>query len=209
MNTAYKEITVELKQKIAFAMMNSKSNAKLASSYGLGVSTLYKVVKGEQTKAAGKTYKKLVALANNQGKLNTSSSTEKKGGVPTPPKSPERVAVTDKPELAFPIQPDPQPARDELQKGMIQDLLTAYKIQKEVVESFKAKLDLTIEKLKSSEDTGLKNFESHSQALNERMDKLDETFETMEKRHKYVSSEVKDLKERVKKLEIRKNPAKF
>lgn len=92
---------------------------------------------------------------------------------------------------------------------MIQDLLTAYKIQKEVVESFKAKLDLTIEKLKSSEDTGLKNFESHSQALNERMDKLDETFETMEKRHKYVSSEVKDLKERVKKLEIRKNPAKF
>lgn len=85
MNTTYKEITVELKQKIAFAMMNSKSNAKLASSYGLGVSTLYKVVKGEQTKATGKTYKKLVALANNQGKLNTSSSTEKKGGVPTPP----------------------------------------------------------------------------------------------------------------------------
>lgn len=209
MNTAYKEITVELKQKIAFAMMNSKSNAKLATSYGLGIATLYNVVKGTQTKATGKTYKKLVALANGQGKLNTDSNTEKKGGVITPPKSPERVAVTDKPELTFPIQPDPQPVRDELQKGIIQDLFTAYKIQKEVVESLKDKLDLVLEKLKNSEDKSLQNFESHNKALTERMDKFDEDFETMEKRHRYVSNEVKDLKERVKKLEIRKNPTKF
>lgn len=209
MNTAYKEITVELKQKIAFAMMNSKNNTKLAVSYGLGIATLYNVVKGTQTKATGKTYKKLVALANGQGKLNTDSNTEKKGGVITPPKSPERVAVTDKPELTFPIQPDPQPVRDELQKGIIQDLFTAYKIQKEVVESLKDKLDLVLEKLKNSEDKSLQNFESHNKALTERMDKFDEDFETMEKRHRYVSNEVKDLKERVKKLEIRNNPAKF
>lgn len=126
-----------------------------------------------------------------------------------PPKSPERVAVTDKPELTFPIQPDPQPVRDELQKGIIQDLFTAYKIQKEVVESLKDKLDLVLEKLKNSEDKSLQNFESHNKALTERMDKFDEDFETMEKRHRYVSNEVKDLKERVKKLEIRKNPTKF
>ena len=78
-----------------------------------------------------------------------------------------------------------------------------------MVESLKDKLDLALEELKNSEDKSLQNFESHNKALNERMDKLDESFETMEKRHGYVSTEVKDLKERVKKLEIRKNPAKF
>lgn len=96
-----------------------------------------------------------------------------------------------------------------MQKGIIQDLFTAYKIQKEVVESLKDKLDLVLEKLKNSEDKSLQNFESHNKALTERMDKFDEDFETMEKRHRYVSNEVKDLKERVKKLEIRKNPTKF
>lgn len=63
--------------------------------------------------------------------------------------------------------------------------------------------------LDESAQRGLDNFERQSKATNKRVDDLETQFETFLERHKYVTSDVKKVKERVKSLEIQLNPTKF
>lgn len=64
-------------------------------------------------------------------------------------------------------------------------------------------------RLSPSAQRGLDNFERQSKATNKRVDDLETQFETFLERHKYVTSDVKKVKERVKSLEIQLNPTKF
>lgn len=180
--------------------------------YHLAARTLYNIVKGKQQKVASDTYSRIIAMLNGEPlqqdkvesqivkKVESTPAVVKPKAVAeaTLPKSEERgntaASVTD--DIAY-------------LKEAFKQLKTLVELNQDLTKSLISRVESASKGLDESAKRGLDNFERQSKATNKRIDDLETQFETFLERHKYVTSDVKKVKERVKSLEIQLNPTKF
>lgn len=180
--------------------------------YHLVVKTLYNIVKGKQQKIRPVTYSRIMAMLNGEPlqqdkvesqivkKAESTSYVAKPKAIDeaTLPKSEERgntaTSVTD--DIAY-------------LKEAFKQLKTLVELNQDLTKSLGLRVESASKGLSESAQRGLDNFERQSKATNKRVDDLETQFETFLERHKYVTSDVKKVKERVKSLEIQLNPTKF
>lgn len=180
--------------------------------YHLAVKTLYNIVKGKQQKVRSDTYSKIIAMLNGEPlqqdkvesqivkKVESTSSIAKPKAIDeaTLPKSEERgntaTSVTD--DIAY-------------LKEAFKQLKMLVELNQDLTKQLSLRVESASKGLEESAQRGLDNFERQSKATNKRVDDLETQFETFLERHKYVTSDVKKVKERVKSLEIQLNPTKF
>lgn len=212
-----KKITQELRQQLALQAA-VQTQRKLAKKSLLSTKTISDVIKGRQKTALDATFQKLVIAANGGSVkgiavssttpsasesqlepsklLNSLVKTSLKVGKPAKNVSENKDKESDSPKL--------KNALEEIKS--LHELLT---LNKELTEMLIKKVNLVQESREDTTKQEIENFRLYSNATNKRLDKLEANFATLLKRHTYQTEENKDLKERVKKLEIKIYPSNF
>ena len=180
--------------------------------YHLAMRTLYNIVKGKQQKVTSDTYSRIIAMLNDEPlkqdkigsqivkKAESASSVAK-------PKAIDEAALLKSEERGNTATS----VIDDIAylKEAFKQLKTLVELNQDLTKSLISRVESASKGLDESAQRGLDNFERQSKATNKRVDDLETQFETFLERHKYVTSDVKKVKERVKSLEIQLNPTKF
>lgn len=203
-----KNVNQDVRQKIALAWALSNDKGKLLKQYGLGINTVLSAIRGDRAYGYHEdTYDKLIALANGtpikKEKL-TKPSMAKPQAKPVA-KSQSTVGETVTPKIS-PAQSD---ANLELLQQKVSELKELFEINHMLTETLINRVDNAKKSMDEETKRSIDNFIRSNAALNKKVDDLGEQFEVLLQRHKYQSDELKSIKERVKKLEIKAWPTKI
>ena len=200
----FKNVNQDVRQKIALVWASSNDKGKLIKQYGLGVNTVLSAIRGDRSYGHhDDTYNKLIALANGtpikKEKLGKSSVAESQA------KSQSTVGETIPPKIS-PAQSD---ASLELLQQKVSELKELFEINHMLTETLMDRVDNATKSMDDETKRSIDNFIRSNEALNKKVDDLGKQFEVLLQRHKYQSDELKNIKERVKKLEIKAWPTKI
>ena len=199
-----KNVNQDVRQKIALAWALSNDKGKLLKQYGLGINTVLSTIRGDREYGYHDgTYNKLIALAN-----GTPVKKEKSVAEPqTKPvaESQSTVGKTITPKIS-PAQSD---ASLELIQQKVSELKELFEINHMLTETLMDRVDNATKSMDEETKRSIDNFIRSNEALNKKVDDLNKQFEVLLQRHKYQSDELKNIKERVKKLEIKAWPTKI
>lgn len=199
-----KNVNQDVRQKIALAWALSNDKGKLLKQYGLGINTVLSAIRGDRSYGYhDDTYNKLIALANGtpikKEKLGESSVAKSQA------KSQSAVGET--------ITPKSSPAQSdtnlELLQQKVSELKELFEINHMLTETLMDRVDNAAKSMDEETKRSIDNFIRSNAALNKKVDDLGKQFEVLLQRHKYQSDELKNIKERVKKLEIKAWPTKI
>lgn len=203
-----KIVNQDVRQKIALAWALSNDKRKLLKQYGLGTNTVLSAIRGDRAYGYhDDTYNKLIALANGtpikKEKLDKSSVAE----------SQAKPVAESQPTVGKTITPKISPAQSdanlELLQQKVSELKELFEINHMLTETLMDRVDNATKSMDEETKQSIDNFIRSNAALNKKVDDLGKQFETLLQRHKYQSDELKNIKERVKKLEIKAWPTKI
>lgn len=203
-----KNVNQDVRQKIALAWALSNDKGKLLKQYGLGINTVLSAMRGDRTYGYREdTYDKLIALANGapikKEKLTKPSMAKPQAKPATKSQSTVGEAITPK------ISPTQSDASWELLQQKVSELKELFEINHMLTETLIDRVDNATKSMDEETKQSIDNFIRSNAALNKKVDDLGKQFEVLLQRHKYQSDELKNIKERVKKLEIKAWPTKI
>ena len=203
-----KIVNQDVRQKIALAWALSNDKRKLLKQYGLGTNTVLSAIRGDRAYGYHDgTYNKLIALANGtpikKEKLGQSSVAESQAKPVAESQSTVGKTITPK------ISPAQSDASFELLQQKVSELKELFEINHMLTETLTDRVDNATKSMDEETKRSIDNFIRSNEALNKKVDDLNKQFETLLQRHKYQSDELKNIKERVKKLEIKAWPTKI
>lgn len=203
-----KIVNQDVRQKIALAWTLSNDKRKLLKQYGLGTNTVLSAIRGDRAYGYhDDTYNKLIALANGtpiKKEKSTKPSVAKSQAKPVA-ESQSTVGKTITPKIS-PAQSD---ANLELLQQKVSELKELFEINHMLTETLIDRVDNAAKSMDEETKRSIDNFIRSNAALNKKVDDLGKQFEVLLQRHKYQSDELKNIKERVKKLEIKAWPTKI
>ena len=91
----------------------------------------------------------------------------------------------------------------------VNELKELFEINHMLTETLMDRVDNATKSMDEETKRSIDNFIRSNEALNKKVDDLNKQFEVLLQRHKYQSDELKNIKERVKKLEIKAWPTKI
>ena len=199
-----KNVNQDVRQKIALAWALSNDKGKLLKQYGLGINTVLSAIRGDRAYGYHDgTYNKLIALAN---------GTPVKKEKPVAESQAKPVAES-QPTVGKTITPKISPAQSdaslELLQQKVSELKELFEINHMLTETLIDRVDNATKSMDEETKRSIDNFIRSNGALNKKVDDLNKQFEVLLQRHKYQSDELKNIKERVKKLEIKAWPTKI
>lgn len=199
-----KNVNQDVRQKIALAWALSNDKGKLLKQYGLGINTVLSAIRGDRAYGYHDgTYNKLIALAN---------GTPVKKEKPVAESQAKPVAES-QPTVGKTITPKISPAQSdaslELLQQKVSELKELFEINHMLTETLMDRVDNATKSMDEETKRSIDNFIRSNEALNKKVDDLNKQFEVLLQRHKYQSDELKNIKERVKKLEIKAWPTKI
>ena len=195
-----KNVNQDVRQKIALAWALSNDKGKLLKQYGLGINTVLSAIRGDRAYGYHDgTYNKLIALANGTPVKKEKSVAESQA------KPQPTVGKTITPKIS-PAQSD---ANLELLQQKVSELKELFEINHMLTETLMDRVDNATKSMDEETKRSIDNFIRSNEALNKKVDDLNKQFEVLLQRHKYQSDELKNIKERVKKLEIKAWPTKI
>ena len=199
-----KNVNQDVRQKIALAWALSNDKGKLLKQYGLGINTVLSAIRGDRAYGYHDgTYNKLIALANGTPIKKEKSVAE----------SQAKPVVESQPTVGETITPKTSPAQSdanlELLQQKVSELKELFEINHMLTETLVDRVDNATKSMDEETKRSIDNFIRSNEALNKKVDDLGKQFEVLLQRHKYQSDELKNIKERVKKLEIKAWPTKI
>ena len=199
-----KNVNQDVRQKIALAWALSNDKGKLLKQYGLGINTVLSAIRGDRAYGYHDgTYNKLIALAN---------GTPVKKEKPVAESQAKPVAES-QPTVGKTITPKISPAQSDVSLELLQqkvsELKELFEINHMLTETLIDRVDNATKSMDEETKRSIDNFIRSNGALNKKVDDLNKQFEVLLQRHKYQSDELKNIKERVKKLEIKAWPTKI
>lgn len=199
-----KNVNQDVRQKIALAWTLSNDKGKLLKQYGLGINTVLSAIRGDRSYGYHDgTYNKLIALANGTPVKKEKSVAE----------SQAKPAAESQPTVGKAITPKISPAQSdaslELLQQKVSELKELFEINHMLTETLMDRVDNATKSMDEETKRSIDNFIRSNEALNKKVDDLNKQFEVLLQRHKYQSDELKNIKERVKKLEIKAWPTKI
>ena len=199
-----KNVNQDVRQKIALAWALSNDKGKLLKQYGLGINTVLSAIRGDRAYGYHDgTYNKLIALAN---------GTPVKKEKPVAESQAKPVAES-QPTVGKKITPKISPAQSDVSLELLQQkvdgLKELFEIDHMLTETLINRIDNATKSMDEETKRSIDNFIRSNEALNKKVDGLNKQFEVLLQRHKYQSDELKNIKERVKKLEIKAWPTKI
>lgn len=203
-----KNVNQDVRQKIALAWTLSNDKGKILKQYGLGINTVLSAIRGDRAYGYHDgTYNKLIALANGapikKEKLTKSSVAKSQAKPATKSQSTVGEAITPK------ISPTQSDAGLELLQQKVNGLKELFEINHMLTETLINRIDNATKSMDEETKRSIDNFIRSNEALNKKVDGLSNQLEVLLKRHQYQSDELKNIKERVKKLEIKAWPTKI
>lgn len=203
-----KNVNQDVRQKIALAWTLSNDKGKILKQYGLGINTVLSAIRGDRAYGYhDDTYNKLIALANGAPikKEKLGKSSVAKSQAKPVAKSQSTVGKTITPKIP-PTQSD---ANLELLQQKVNGLKELFEINHMLTETLINRIDNATKSMDEETKRSIDNFIRSNEALNKKVDGLSNQLEVLLKRHQYQSDELKNIKERVKKLEIKAWPTKI
>ena len=199
-----KNVNQDVRQKIALAWALSNDKRKLLKQYGLSINTVLSAIRGDRAYGYHDgTYNKLIALANETPVKKEKSVAE----------SQAKPAAESQPTVGKTITPKISPAQSDASLELIQqkvsELKELFEINHMLTETLMDRVDNATKSMDEETKRSIDNFIRSNGALNKKVDDLSKQFEVLLQRHKYQSDELKNIKERVKKLEIKAWPTKI
>ena len=199
-----KNVNQDVRQKIALAWALSNDKGKLLKQYGLGINTVLSAIRGDREYGYHDgTYNKLIALANG-------TPVKKEKSVAEPQAKP---VAESQPTAGKTITPKISPAQSdaslELLQQKVSELKELFELNHMLTETLMDRVDNATKSMDEETKRSIDNFIRSNEALNKKVDDLNKQFEVLLQRHKYQSDELKNIKERVKKLEIKAWPTKI
>lgn len=199
-----KNVNQDVRQKIALAWTLSNDKGKLLKQYGLGINTVLSAIRGDRSYGYhDDTYNKLMALANGTPIKKEKSVAE----------SQAKPVAESQPTVGKTITPKISPAQSdaslELLQQKVSELKELFEINHMLTETLINRVDNATKSMDEETKRSIDNFIRSNEALNKKVDDLNKQFEVLLQRHKYQSDELKNIKERVKKLEIKAWPTKI
>lgn len=199
-----KNVNQDVRQKIALAWALSNDKGKLLKQYGLGINTVLSAIRGDRSYGYhDDTYNKLIALANGTPIKKEKSGKSSVAKSQAKPQSAVGETITPK------ISPAQSDASLELIQQKVSELKELFEINHMLTETLKDRVDNATKSMDEETKRSIDNFIRSNEALNKKVDDLNKQFEVLLQRHKYQSDELKNIKERVKKLEIKAWPTKI
>ena len=199
-----KNVNQDVRQKIALAWALSNDKRKLLKRYGLGVNTVLSAIRGDRSYGYhDDTYNKLIALANGTPIKKEKSGKSSVAKSQSKPQSAVGETITPK---------NPSTKSDaslELLQQKVSELKELFEINHMLTEALMDRVDNATKSMDEETKRSIDNFICSNEALNKKVDDLGKQFEVLLQRHKYQSDELKNIKERVKKLEIKAWPTKI
>ena len=199
-----KNVNQDVRQKIALAWALSNDKGKLLKQYGLGINTVLSAIRGDRAYGYHDgTYNKLIALANG-------TPIKKEKSVAESQAKPVAKSQSTVGETITPKNPSTQSdASLELLQQKVDGLKELFEIDHMLTETLINRIDNATKSMDEETKRSIDNFIRSNEALNKKVDELGKQFEVLLQRHKYQSDELKNIKERVKKLEIKAWPTKI
>lgn len=199
-----KNVNQDVRQKIALAWALSNNKEKLLKQYGLSINTVLSAIRGDRAYGYHDgTYNKLIALANGTPIKKEKSVAE----------SQAKPVDESQPTVGKTITPKISPAQSdtslELLQQKVSELKELFEINHMLTETLMYRVDNATKSMDEETKRSIDNFIRSNEALNKKVDDLNKQFEVLLQRHKYQSDELKNIKERVKKLEIKAWPTKI
>ena len=199
-----KNVNQDVRQKIALAWASSNDKGKLLKQYGLGINTVLSAIRGDRAYGYHDgTYNKLIALANGTPVKKEKSVAESQAKPVAKPQSTAGKTITPK------ISPAQSDTNLELLQQKVDGLKELFEIDHMLTETLINRIDNATKSMDEETKRSIDNFIRSNEALNKKVDDLNKQFEVLLQRHKYQSDELKNIKERVKKLEIKAWPTKI
>ena len=199
-----KNVNQDVRQKIALAWALSNDKGKLLKQYGLGINTVLSAIRGDRAYGYHDgTYNKLIALANGTPVKKEKSVAEPQAKPAAESQSTVGKTITPK------ISPAQSDASLELLQQKVSELKELFEINHMLTETLIDRVDNATKSMDEETKRSIDNFIRSNGALNKKVDDLNKQFEVLLQRHKYQSDELKNIKERVKKLEIKAWPTKI
>lgn len=199
-----KNVNQDVRQKIALAWALSNDKGKLLKQYGLGINTVLSAIRGDRAYGYHDgTYNKLIALANGTPVKKEKSVAESQAKPVAESQSTVGKTITPK------ISPAQSDAGLELIQQKVSELKELFEINHMLTETLMDRVDNATKSMDEETKRSIDNFIRSNAALNKKVDDLNKQFEVLLQRHKYQSDEIKNIKERVKKLEIKAWPTKI
>ena len=203
-----KNVNQDVRQKIALTWALSNDKGKLLKQYGLGINTVLSAMKGDRTYGYREdTYDKLIALANGAPIKKEKLA---KPSMANPQAKPAAKSQSTVGETITPKNPSTQSdASLELLQQKVNGLKELFEIDHMLTETLINRIDNATKSMDEEAKQSIDNFIRSNEALNKKVDDLSNQFDVLLKRHKYQSDDLKNIKERVKKLEIKVWPTKI
>ena len=199
-----KNVNQDVRQKIALAWALSNDKGKLLKQYGLGINTVLSAIRGDRAYGYHDgTYNKLIALANGTPIKKEKSVAESQAKPVAEPQPTVGKTITPK------ISPAQSDTNLELLQQKVSELKELFEINHMLTETLMDRVDNATKSMDEETKRSIDNFIRSNEALNKKVDDLNKQFEVLLQRHKYQSDELKNIKERVKKLEIKAWPTKI
>lgn len=200
----FKNVNQDVRQKIALVWASSNDKGKLLTQYGLGTDTVLSAIRGDRAYGYREdTYDKLIALANG------TPIKKEKSGKSSVAKSQSKPQSAVGETIAPKISPTQSDASLELLQQKVNGLKELFEIDHMLTETLINRIDNATKSMDEETKRSIDNFIRSNEALNKKVDDLNKQFEVLLQRHKYQSDELKNIKERVKKLEIKAWPTKI
>lgn len=200
----FKNVNQDVRQKIALVWASSNDKGKLLTQYGLGINTVLSAIRGDRAYGYREdTYDKLIALANG------TPIKKEKSGKSSVAKSQSKPQSAVGETIAPKISPTQSDASLELLQQKVNGLKELFEIDHMLTETLINRIDNATKSMDEETKRSIDNFIRSNEALNKKVDDLNKQFEVLLQRHKYQSDELKNIKERVKKLEIKAWPTKI
>lgn len=203
-----KNVNQDVRQKIALAWALSNDKGKLLKQYGLSINTVLSAMRGDRTYGYHEdTYDKLIALANGAPIKKEKLA---KPSMAKPQAKPVAKSQSTVGETITPKNPSTQSdANLELLQQKVNGLKELFEIDHMLTETLINRIDNATKSMDEETKRSIDNFIRSNEALNKKVDDLSNQFDVLLKRHKYQSDDLKNIKERVKKLEIKAWPTKI
>lgn len=200
----FKNVNQDVRQKIALVWASSNDKGKLLTQYGLGTDTVLSAIRGDRAYGYREdTYDKLIALANG------TPIKKEKSGKSSVAKSQSKPQSAVGETIAPKISPTQSDASLKLLQQKVNGLKELFEIDHMLTETLINRIDNATKSMDEETKRSIDNFIRSNEALNKKVDDLNKQFEVLLQRHKYQSDELKNIKERVKKLEIKAWPTKI
>uniref|UniRef100_UPI003F57AF0D hypothetical protein n=1 Tax=Lactobacillus acidophilus TaxID=1579 RepID=UPI003F57AF0D len=96
-----------------------------------------------------------------------------------------------------------------LLEGTVRQIVTAYELNKDLTSQLIEQVHQTTSWMNADTQHSLDNFIKHNEELTKKMNELNDDFDALMKRHHYLTEDNKEIKEKLKKINIKLWPAKL